>query len=122
MIASCQHVVLNSPPAARRPHIEAVLQDAKTYTNEELNESHALLLDEIEEHEERISRIEKCLLDLCFALRCLLSDLDFSELKKRLDQDLKKQGSEQGSGTSRAVGASRGRGARKHCGDALDSL
>ncbi len=66
-------------------------EDAQLYTHEELSASHAMVLDCLEEYEERISRIEYCLIDLCFALCGFICDMEFSQLKKEFQKDLEKQ-------------------------------
>ena len=97
MIATRQHIVLNAPvkppAAARRSHVQALMEDAKTYSIEDLNVSVTLMLDVCEEYEERLSRIENCLSDLCLALRGFVSDIEFSKLKKQVDSDSPVQGS-----------------------------
>ncbi len=87
MTASRRFVLLDQPVASesapsRHDHLRAVTEDAKSYTIEDLNVSHALILENLEEYEERISRIENCMMDLCLALRGALHDMDFSKLKK----------------------------------------
>ncbi len=52
----------------------------------------------IEEHEERISCIENCLLDLCIALRGVLVSLDFAKLKSQILIETRKTGGLQGGG------------------------
>ncbi len=76
---------------ARRSHLLALKEDAKLYTHEELSASHAIMLDCLEEYEERISRIEYCLTDLCLTLRGFICDKEFSQLKKEFQKDLEKQ-------------------------------
>lgn len=72
-------------------HIRALIKDQPAYTLKDLTEENALILDNLEEYEERISRIENCLLDLSFALRGTLAGLDFAKLKKKMKQEESKR-------------------------------
>jgi hypothetical protein len=58
------------------------------------------MLDNLEEFEERISRIENCMIDLGFVLRSFKSDKDFMKLKREFE---KEHSSVHGSGESRAA-------------------
>ncbi len=95
MIAPRQHVVTRpveeDSAAARRSHVLALKTAAKLYTHEELSASHAMVLDCLEEYEERIYRIEYCLIDLCFALCGFICGMGFSQLKKEFQEDLENQ-------------------------------
>ena len=94
MIAPRQHVATRpvaDSVAERRSFLQALREAAKLYTHEELSASHAMVLDCLEEYEERIYRIEYFLIDLCLALRGFICDMEFSQLKKEFQKDLENQ-------------------------------
>ena len=85
------------------------MEDAKTYSIEDLNISVTLMLDVCEEYEERLSRIENCLSDLCLALRGFVADIEFSKLKKQHDTDSPVQGSVESRADERSTAVKEGR-------------
>ncbi len=100
--------------ASSREHVLLLKQDQPSYSNEDLTFENALILDQLEEYEERLSRIEKCLLDLCFALRVFVTAKDFSTLKKQFE---KENATKCVKNDSPAQGSEAGRAARRRAPD-----